>query len=180
MSILVAVIGRTSIAGSAKDAAPPRSCAPAGGLLFEIDQLATSKAKLTTAKTRLYGNGAWKTEFFDVDGKLARTRAGCLEHSQLDSIKAGLRSAKFTTTASDATCRKDDPRFTVYKLKGKTLYTEHSCNVDVLDRDSRGALDLIEYYLSVPSDPDGAGSPRPRGHHVTPECLADPLASGCK
>src|SRR5262245_35986513 len=84
---------------------PPRQCKPAGGLLFEIAQRANHKAKLTTATTRLYENGSWKTEVVDLDGKLMRTRSGCLDPSDVASIRAGLRSAGWKTTRTNETCR---------------------------------------------------------------------------
>jgi hypothetical protein len=149
----------------------PRECKPAGGVLFEVDQLADRRAKLTTATTRLYDNGSWRTEVVDADGKLARTQAGCLEGSQLGNIRADLRNAKWKTTRADVSCRADEPRFTVYKWNGRALYTERTCNVEVLDENSQHALELIGFYLKVPGDLDGGSRPR--------ECLRNPLAKGC-
>jgi len=148
-----------------------RECKPAGGVLFEVAQRVEHKAKLPTATTRLYENGAWKTEVIDVDGKLARTRSGCVEASNLDRIREGLRTAKWKTQRTSATCRTDQPTFTTYKWKRRLLYTERTCNVDVLDADSQQTLDLIEYYLRAPAELEGGGLQR--------ECLANPLAKGC-
>jgi hypothetical protein len=167
---IVMAMGATALAQPPQSPPRPRECKPGGGVLFEVDQLADRRAKLTTATTRLYDNGSWKTEVVDVDGKLARTQAGCLERSQLDNVLADLRNAKWKTTRADVSCRADEPRFTVYKWRGRALYTERTCNVHVLDEDSRRALDLMVFYLKIPNLDGGS---LPRG------CLENPLAKGC-
>ena len=167
-SILVALL-RTAAADPASK--PIRECKPAGGVLFEVAQRVEHKAKLPTATTRLYENGAWKTEVVDVDGKLARTHSGCVEASDVDRIRESLRAAKWKTERTNATCRADQPTFTTYKWKRRLLYTERTCNIDVLDEDSQHTLDLIELYLRVPVELEGGGLQR--------ECLANPLAKGC-
>lgn len=65
-------------------AASAEPCKPAGGLLFEIDQRAVPRAKLATAVTRLYANGAWETQIFEAGGKVERTDRGCLDAARLD------------------------------------------------------------------------------------------------
>ena len=168
--LLLALAGSVS-AGPAHKPSRSSECKPAGGLLFEIAQRADHKAKLTTATTRLYENGSWKTQVLDVDGKLMRTHAGCLNASDVTSIRASLRSAKWRTTRTDTRCRADQPRFTLYKWKGRLLYTERTCNIDVLDDESQKALDLVEFYLRAPTQLDGGAVPQ--------ECLSNPLAKGC-
>jgi hypothetical protein len=147
-------------------------------LLLEVDQRADRKAKLTTATTRLYDNGSWTTQVIDPDGKLARTQAGCLETSQVDIVRTELRSAKWKRVRAEVACRSDEPRWTVYIGKGRVLYTERTCNAEVLDENSQHALDLIELYLQVPVDLDGASIPRKRTS-LSKGCLENPLAKGC-
>jgi hypothetical protein len=166
--VLVALV-RTASADPAPKVA--RECKPTGGVLVEVAQRVQPKTKLPTATTRLYDSGAWKTVVIDVDGKLARTRSGCLEPSDVDSIREKLLAAKWKTTRSNATCRVDQPRFTTYKWKSRLLYTERTCNIDVLDEDSQRALDVVEFHLRVPLELDGGGLQR--------ECLSNPLAKGC-
>lgn len=149
-----------------------RECRPTGSVLLEVDQRAVPQAKLTTATTRLYESGAWTREVMDADGKRVRTEAGCLQPAQLDSILTGLRHATWTTAPSGRSCRADQPRFTVFRWKGRVLYTERTCNAEVLDQDSRAVLDSIEIDLHLPDDPDG-----PDG--LQRVCMQNPLAPGC-
>src|SRR5690242_12832772 len=86
-------------------AAAPRTCKPGGGVLFEIAQRAVKGARLVTATTRLYRNGGWRTEVIDVDGKVARSEAGCLETSQLDEVRGELARASWKTAKTDTHCR---------------------------------------------------------------------------
>ena len=146
----------------------PRTCKPAGGLLVEVDQRART-AHLATATSWLYENGSWRTEIIGTDGKLARTRTGCLDPLQVDRLRDQLRNATWKTTSSTVACRSDQPRSTVYKWKSRMLYTERTCNVDVLDEDSRRVLEAIDYYVQLPEDLDGASAP----------CIDNPLARGC-
>ncbi len=163
-AIVIVTLVRTA---AAEPATPARTCKPSGGVLFEVAQHAKHRV-LPTSTTRLYANGAWKLEVIDVDGKVARTDAGCLGPSQVKSIRESLRAAPWKTTRSDRTCRVDQPRFTTYRWKHRLLYTERTCNERVLDADSQRALDLVTYYVRPPVD-HGSGVP----------CLTNPLAKGC-
>jgi hypothetical protein len=165
--VLVAVV-RSAAADPAES--PQRDCKPSGAVLFEIDQRADHKAKLTTATTRLYQNGGWKSEVRDVDGKLARSNAGCLGVPDLERVRAELREATWKVSRTGETCRKDQPRSTLYKWKGRLLYTERTCNVEALDPASQRALDVIEVQLHAPIDLDGGGL----------ACIENPLAKGCR
>ena len=165
----ILLVALAPIAAADRVEKPRRDCKPAGGVLFEVAQRADRKAKLTTATTRLFENGAWRTEIFDVDGKLARSRSGCLGAADVDSIRKELRSANWTSTRASVTCRADQPRFTLYQWKARLLYTERTCNVEALDDESRHALDIIELHLHAPVDLDRGGVP----------CIDNPLARGC-
>ena len=167
-TIVLVALAQTAAADPASK--PTRECKPSGGVMFEVAQRVDRKAKLPTATTQLYENGAWTTKVIDVDGKIARTRSGCLEQSEVDSIRESLRAAKWKATRSNATCRADQPRSTTYKWRGRLLYTERTCNIDVLDDDSQHALDLVEIQLRVPLGLDGGGAP---------DCMSNPLARGC-
>ena len=172
-ALLVALI-RIVAADPARSPHAPE-CKPSGGVLFEVDQRANRKAKLTTATTRLNENGTWRTEVVDVDGTLARTLVGCLKSAVVDTIRVSLRDAAWKTTRRKVTCRPDDRRSTQYRWKGRLLYTERACNVDALDDDSRHVLDLIAFHVRIPDDLESAGVPT--GKHV--ECIDTPLALGC-
>jgi hypothetical protein len=161
--VLVALV-RTA---AADPATPARTCKPSGGVLFEVAQHARRRV-LPTSTTRLYANGAWKLQVIDVDGKVARTDAGCLEPSQVKSIRESLRAAPWKTTRSDRTCRADQPRFTTYTWKHRLLYTERTCNERVLDPDSQRALDLVTFYVTPPVD-----------HGGKIDCLMNPLSKYC-
>ena len=166
--VLVALVQTAAAAPASK---PTRECMPSGGVMFEVAQRVERKAKLPTATTKLYENGAWTTKVIDVDGKIARTRAGCLEPSEVDSIRESLRAANWKATRSKATCRADQPRSTAYTWKGRLLYTERTCNIDVLDGASQHALDLIEIQLRIPLGLDGGDA--------APDCMSSPLTRGC-
>ena len=172
MRWLVLVLAMAHVA-----AAEPRTCKPAGGVLFEIQQRAVKGARLVTATTRLYGSGGWRTEVIDVDGKVARSEAGCLETSELDEVRGELARAEWRTTKSDTHCRADQPRFTRYIWRGRLVYTERTCNAVVLDPVSRHALDEVAFAVGAPVDLDGARVPTRSALPI--ECLHDPLGPGC-
>ena len=147
-------------------AEPAKTCAPAGGVLFEIDQRATGKR--TTATTQLFANGAWRAQSFDIDGKLADTEQGCLDPDVLKAITNALRTARWKTVHAQSTCTLS-PRWSTFKWKKRTLFTERDCSGDTLDVDSAHALDLIEAYIPLVALDDDL---RPRSRHPSPLCRA--------
>jgi hypothetical protein len=168
----ITVLALLTVALSPAAAQPQagRACRPAGRVLFEIDQRVDRKAKLATSTTRLFENGAWKTVVFDREGTRARTMTGCLEPVDMGSIRARLHDATWRKVRDDeATCQSDSPRFTVYRSRGRAVYTERACSRERLDAESQRALDLITFDLRPP-ELDGARVPR--------ECM-NPLAPGC-
>ena len=173
MRTVIAIVLVTHMHTAAADpvAAPTGDCKPAGGVMFEIGRGVVRNAKLPTATTQLFENGAWRTEVIDVDGRLARQRSGCLEPTAVEVIRESLRAARWKLARSKATCRADQPRFTTYRWKRRLLFTDRTCNIDVLDEDSQHALDLVDSYLRGSLELD-------RGR-IQPECLANPLAKGC-
>ena len=171
LALLLAV--STAAAEPAAIKPAPRSCSPAGGVLFEIDQRATGKR--TTATTLLYTNGAWRVRSFDTDGKLAHTEQGCLEPDHLSQIVQALRDASWKVVHTQPTCSLS-PRWSSYRWKARTVFTERTCSGDKLDDASLKAVNLIGFYVLVPALDDDA---RPRHNHVSQECLNNPLARGC-
>jgi len=149
---------------AAAEPAKPRTCSPAGGVLFEIDQRATGKR--TTATTRLYANGAWRSQTFDTDGTRADTEQGCLAPDVMKAIADALRGAPWKVTHSQPTCTLS-PRWSTFKWKTRTLFTERDCSGNSLDEQSTQALDLIEAYVPLPSLDDDM------------RCVANPLRKGC-
>jgi hypothetical protein len=163
------VAGCVMLVASAAHAAP---CAPGGGVVLEIAQRAAPNARLATATTSLYGNGAWLTTVIDIDGKRVRSDAGCLDATKLGDVRDELDHAPWRLTKRDLTCHSDSRRFTVYTWKGRTVYTERPCSSSVLDRDSQHALDLVAAWVHVPDDLDG-------GNLRNERCLVNPLSPGC-
>lgn len=143
-------------------------CKPSGSVIFEIDQRAVPNAKLTTATTKLYANGAWQSEVRDPDGRVARRDAGCLAAAKVEAIRDELRGASWKTSPSGLTCRSDQPRYTAYLRNAHQVFIERSCNLDVLDETSQHAIDLVELLVHVPDL-----EPAKR------DCLDNPLAKGC-
>jgi hypothetical protein len=125
-------------------------------------------AKLTTSKTRLYTNGAWTNQVFDAGGKLEHEDSGCLKTELIETIRTELSEATWKTTRRAIACRVDQPRFTTYTWKGRQVFTERTCNVEVLDKRSRRAIDVAEMILH----------PRTLGEGM-PACSNNPLAKGC-
>jgi hypothetical protein len=163
LTLLVGVLVLIAPRGEAAAQSTPRprstdasGCKPNGGLFFEIDQRADLKVKRITATTKLFANGTWSTEVFDRDGTLAWTSSGCLGSVRLERIRNDLQAATWRVIHRDTLCRADSPRFTIYKWNGRTLYTDRTCNADVLDRASQSVLDQIERMLHIPDDLDGA------------------------
>ena len=170
----VMLVAAAAVAEPAQSPRRPRQCDPAGGVLFEIDQRALGKR--TTSTTLLYANGAWRTKTFDSDGKPAETDQGCLEDYQVKRVNEALRGAKWKVTHTKPSCALS-PRWTTYKWKTRTIYTERTCSGDALDADSDQALGEIELYVVAPNL-DDATLPRTR-HGISQDCLDNPLAKGC-
>ena len=162
-------MGAVATADSGHGALGTPECKPTGKPFFEVAQRADPGVKRITATTRLFTNGSWSTEVYDTDGKLARTSSGCLDDARLTRIRDDLQSAKWTVSHRDVVCRSDLPRFTVDKWKDRTLFTDRTCNADVLDHESQQALDRISVVLKIPDDLDGARE----------ACGLNPLAPGC-
>ena len=150
---------------------PARECKPAGSVLFEIDQLADADAKLPTATTKLYDNGAWRTDWIDANGKVTRSGGGCLEPKQIDAIRADLRAAKWRVTHNRITCRAHSPRYTTYAWNGRREFTERVCSPDALDDGSWALVKRIREAVHAPTDLDDAAKQM--------RCLENPLAAGC-
>lgn len=108
--LVLIVVARTAAAE------PPKTCAPAGGVVLEIDQRATGKR--TTATTVLFANGAWHAKSFDTDGKLADTEHGCLGPDVLKAIGNALRDAPWRVTHAKPTCALS-PRWSTFNPLAK-------------------------------------------------------------
>lgn len=143
-------------------------CKPDGDVLLEVAQRTMPHVHGSTAKTKVWANGAWMTEVHDGGHNVARTRAGCLDDAKLGRIRARMDSASWKTVRSKRACRSDQPRFTTYTWKGRLVYTERTCNTQVLDADSRKALDAVSVVLGVPLDLDADNV-----------CVDNPLDRGC-
>ncbi len=176
---LLALVGTASAkpAATVDNPSPPRVCKPSGAVLFEVAQRADPKRKVVTATTKLYSNGAFTTHVFDVDRKVMRTTSGCLDRVELEGIREDLAGAVWKTTRTQATCSSSGVRFTVFRWRGKLLYTERTCNTNTLDQDSQQVLERIKVWLRVPDDLDGAREPPRRLPPL--ECVDNPLAKGC-
>lgn len=166
-----------AVSTAAAESAKPRACSPGGGVLFEIDQRASGKR--TTATTLLYANGAWRSRTFDTDGKLADTEQGCLDGKIVKQIVDALRTAHWTVAHTQPTCSLS-PRWSIYRWKKRSVFTERACSGDALDDDSAKAVDLVEMHVVPPDLDDDDARPRHshRGH-LSQECLDNPLARGC-
>jgi hypothetical protein len=97
------VVASIATAEPSPDSEPEGECKPAGRPLFEVDQGVDFLR--VRATTKLYRNGARTTEVMDFNGKVARTEAGCLSTSQLDSIQEDLRSASGRSLGSGGCVR---------------------------------------------------------------------------
>lgn len=173
--VVVLLVTARSALGDPPDRAIP--CKPSGTVLFEVDQRADAKRKLVTATTRLYRNGAWRTQVIDVDGKPMRSTEGCLAPDALAGVRDDLTEATWKVVRTQLVCREDSRRVTVYRWNGKPVYTERSCNTKVLDPGSLDALVRIRATLRVPDDLDGQDR---RGTRLpSMECRSNPLANGC-
>lgn len=154
---------------SAVASAEPASCPkPAGKVVFEIDQRA-DRPRQVTGTSKLWANGVWKDEVFDVDGKRMRWNDGCLDAESLATIRASLKAATWKPIDVEPKCTSDSPRFTIYKYEDRAVFTDRPCSKRGVDPDSRRLLDTLEYWIS--------GTP---AHWPNVErCLANPLAKGC-
>lgn len=138
--------------------------------MFEVAKRADPKARLASATTALYDNGAWLTTVIDIDGKRVRSDAGCLDSTVRNDVRNELDHAPWRLTKRDLACHSDSRRFTVFTWKGRTVYTERPCSSSVVDRVSQHALDLVTLWLHVPDDLDGTDS----------RCVENPLSPGCE
>ena len=139
-------------------------CAPKGDVWFEIDQRAVLKTAARST-TKLWANGAWRSEIVDGDGKVIRRTEGCVA---LKGIVDDVKAAPWKVAHKDITCPLVPMRSTVYVWKGRGLFKADSCRRDTLDAKSAHALDEIELAVKLPVlDADYQ------------ECLDNPQAKGC-
>ena len=146
-------------------AKPPTTCTAGGPVVLTIRQGVDAGVKLATSKTIVYGNGAWHTEIRDRDGVDARSIDGCLESTEL---LHHLGDVRWELHPADTLCHVVPGRYTVYRWHKRVLFTERTCNAEVLDRDSRHMLDQLAYALHLPALDDAIR-----------DCSDNPLAPGC-
>ncbi len=146
------------------------------GVLVEVEQRTTVAAdkdlavrrKLRSAKTTVALDGSWTTEIFDPVHPRIQSKSGCLQPEQLAGLRDELLAAPWTLHELALTCHTDAPRFTVFKVKQKAVFSERPCPVERLDKVIQHAIDLLLLLVPLPKlvvDDD------------TP-CLDNPLAKG--
>ncbi len=122
---------------------PPKGCVARGTPIFEIDHEHEPGAQLTTSAFRIYASGAWQFEPKDVDGKAGEPMRGCFAGPELAAIRADLK-VDWKTTTAQIHCMAVSPAFTVYKVNGKTVFTQKLCSGVTLDEASEKARADLE------------------------------------
>ncbi|HSR96677.1 MAG TPA: hypothetical protein VLM79_06470 [Kofleriaceae bacterium] len=140
-----------------KPAAPARAadaCRPEGKVTFEIDHRVDPGAKLPTSIAKVFANGAWTRDETDADGKALPQRIGCLSTADAKQLDTALAGATWKVTKAQFHCMAMTPQFTVYQVRGKTVFTDRLCSGESLDEKSRAKLDaaiaLVEQAQKAP------------------------------
>lgn len=150
--LLVLCVG-CATAAAAPDKTPPApppaaSCKPTGEVVFEIadlvDQQPTAKVK------QLYATGAWTATNTDEAGKSSDGGSGCLPKDKLDNVRANLKAMTWTVRHNRIHCMAVSPNHTVYKVGGKTMWTQRVCSADTLDDKNQKLLDEIVDLVDKP------------------------------
>jgi len=122
---------------------PAKGCVARGTPIFELDHAHEPAAKLTSSSFRIYASGAWIFDTKDADDKAGLPMRGCFAGADLDAIRTDLKVPWKTTTA-EIHCMAVSPAFTVYKVNGKTVYTQKLCSGVSLDEASEKARADLE------------------------------------
>lgn len=122
---------------------PPKGCVARGTPIFEIDHEHEPGATLATSAFRIYASGAWQFEPKDADGKAGEPMRGCFAGPELAAIRADLK-VDWKTTTAQIHCMAVSPAFTVYKVNGKTVFTQKLCSGVTLDEASEKARTDLE------------------------------------
>lgn len=126
--------------------ARPHVCKQEGTVLFEIDQ---NKSVVT----KLFVDGAFDKKTFDDKGKLTSESSGCMEDAPLRRATKEINAAPWHVRTDMIHCMAISNDVAVYKVNGKTVYTERLCG-DPLDDASAAALrDVSDTLAKLTDDP---------------------------
>ena len=138
------------------DAPPPPVCKATGDVMFQIaDRVDTAimPQGAPTWTNDLYESGAWQHIEYDAKGKITRRSSGCLDKTQLATIRGALEHAPWKVEHGGAACAAVSGTYLEYTLRGKATWTQRMCQLDSLDADTMKALQTISKLLDDASRP---------------------------
>lgn len=132
-----------------------QACSATGDVLFEIDHAVEdfAKGQLGTSELVLHEGGRWTFVSHTADGKLGPASSGCLSSTQMHDIRADLARATWKVHHADATCAALSAGYERYATRGKVVWTQKMCQLEILDEASAKALADIEAILNKVSAP---------------------------
>lgn len=122
-----------------------KACRAAGLPLFEIRH--RSEVKAPTSTLSVYSSGAWVNRTADENGKPGRVTRGCLDRSDVATIRSSLRTADWDVTHMRIACLAYAPDYTEYVVRGRVMFHDQICSGAVLDETSRASIAAIEAVL---------------------------------
>ncbi len=135
---------------------PLATCARSGDVLFEQAELTEQRVAptgLPTSKTIVFTSGGWSRVSVDGKGKITSSITGCLAKADVDTIRDDLARAKWTITQADVACAAISATYVAYSSRGKHLWDQHMCSLNVLDATSQTALNEIVAILTKVTTP---------------------------
>jgi hypothetical protein len=133
-----------ALASPSRPAASRPECDASGEVLFEIDhELGTQPATPQSADI-LYANGGWHST--TAKGK---SITGCLTDAELATLRHDVDSPWRIEPLTGAACHAMTLDRTVYKVRGKTVWTAQGCARNQLDATSATSLRELEQVIAT-------------------------------
>lgn len=145
------------------DAPPPPVCKASSDVLFQVaDRVDTALMPdgSATWTNTVYEGGAWQRVELDAKGKITRRSSGCFDKTKLSTIRSTLDHATWKTEHAGAACAAVSGTYLEYTSRGKVVWTQRMCQLDVLDADSAKALQTISSLLDDVSRPSAIETSR--------------------
>lgn len=124
-------------------------CTPMGQPVFEIDvePIFNRENGFPTSEAKLFANGTWSIVEHDK-GAITRQAAGCFEPRLVGAVMQMLDAAPWKVEHNQIHCEVASFSKTVFKVRGKEVFTQIMCGDDRLDDVSAAHLADAQAFLT--------------------------------
>jgi hypothetical protein len=114
-----------------------------GDVIFQIDHMDVRRGRIgnPTASLIVRSSGEWTYDVRNDGNVLARTRQGCLAPSLVTTLANHVDGAPWIASPPRMMCEIGIMTFTQYSVRGRKVWASMACASDVLDDNSKLALD---------------------------------------